>query len=360
MRRIITLVLIAALIFSLSLTGSAQTPEVCFLALNETVLDLSQTPFFYNGTAFVPYTVFGNFKVYSSYFSSNNTISLYRSDRQLYFNLTTAQVFDGNGNYYVTTIVRKNGVAYVPVPFVCNFFGLSWSYIEGIGYGDILRITNSSSNMTDSEFVQAASSVMQPRYESYIQSLNTNSDPNKGNESSSDTESHADTPVYLSFEGLPSTDILNTLDRFSVKAAFYLSPDDITADPDTVRRIYGSGHSIGILCGADAAADYALGSQLLLDAAQIRTVLVASAPENSSACNAFAQQEQLKYYSFDLDAADRHGYGLSTTNITNRIDNAHRAMHLRFGVGESTQRVLGSILNYLNTNNYGLRLEREV
>ena len=360
MRRVITLILIAALIFSLSLTGSAQTPEVCFLALNETVLDLSQTPFFYNGTAFVPYTVFGNFKVYSSFFSSNNTISLYRSDKQLYFNLTTAQVFDGDGNYYVTTIVRKNGVAYVPVPFVCNFFGLSWSYIEGIGYGDILRITNSSSYMSDSEFIQAASSVMQPRYESYIQSLGSGSATGSGNGSTTNSNSHADTPIYLSFEGVPSADILNTLDRFSAKAAFYLSPDDIAADPDTVRRIYGSGHSIGILCGADPAADYTLGSQLLLEATRTRTVMVAAAPENSSACSAFAQQEQLKYWSFDTDLADRYGYGLSTGNITTRIDNAHMAMHLRFGVGDSTQRVLGSVLNYLNTNNYGLRLEREV
>jgi hypothetical protein len=24
---------------------------------------------------------------------------------------------------------------------VCGFFGLTWSYINGIGYGDILRIT---------------------------------------------------------------------------------------------------------------------------------------------------------------------------------------------------------------------------
>ena len=359
MRRIAAIILIIALVFTLSLTGSAETPELCFLALNETVMDLSQTPYFY-GSAFVPYTVFGHFRVYSSYFASNNTISLYRSDKQLYFNLSTGQAFDGDDNYYATTTVRKGGVVYVSVPFVCNFFGLNWSYIEGVGYGDILRITDSGSYLSDSEFLEAAQSVMEPRYESYIQSLNGPASPEPSSPTNSGSDSHNDTPVYLSFEGLPTDTLLNTLDRFSAKAAFYLSPDEIASAPDTVRGIYCSGHSIGILCGADPAADYILGSELLMDAASIRTVMVSATPENTAACKSFSQDNMLKMSTYDLDASDRYGYGVNTSSITNRIANAHRAVHLRFDCGENSQRALGRILNYLNTNNYGLRLEREV
>jgi len=357
MRRAIIAILILAIILGLSVAGYADTPEVCFTALNETVLDLSQTPYFYNGTAFVPYKVFSSFRVYSSYFASNNTISLYRSDRQLYFNLNTGQVFDGDDNYYSTPTVRKNGVVYVSVPFVCNYFGLSWSYIKGIGYGDILRITDSGSYLSDSEFIHAASGVMQPRYESYIESLSGSSSPSPSAPGSIDS---SDTPVYISFEGMPDDILLDTLQRFGVKCAFYLSPDDIASAPDTVRRIYGSGHSIGIYCGADPAGDYQSASALLLEAANIRTVMVSSSGEHLSACQTYAQENRLKMNTYDLDAADRQGYGISSNNITTRISNTHRTVHLRFDCSNSTQKVLSNILNFLNNNNYALRIEREV
>jgi len=357
MRRTIIFILILAMVLSFSLVSYADNPEVCFTALNETVLDLSQAPYFYNGTAFVNYKVFSSFKVYSSYFASNNTISLYRSDRQLYFNLNTGQIFDGDKNYYSTPTVRKNGVVYVSVPFVCNYFGLSWSYIKGIGYGDILRITDSGSYLSDSEFIHAASGVMQPRYESYLESLSGTSSPSP---SVPGTVDSSDTPVYMSFEGIPGDYILDTLQRYGVKAAFYLSADDIASSPETVRRVHGSGHTIGIFCGADPAADYASASALLLEAANIRTVMVSSSGEHISACQSFAQTAHLKMNTFDLDGADRHGYGVSTNNLTNRISNAHRTVHLRFDCSESTQRVLSNVLNYLSTNNYSLRLEREI
>lgn len=275
LRRAVAIILILVLVFSLSAAAEADN-EVCFLALNETVLDLSTAPYFY-GSAFVPYTVFGSFRIYSSYFSSSNTVSLYRSDKQLYFNLNTGQAFDGEDNYYAISTVKKNGQVYVSVPFVCSFFGLNWSYIKGIGYGDILRITDNDSYLSDSDFIYAAANIMQPRYESYISSLTPPSvSPAVPTTTPPTPDSHAGTSVYLSFEGLPSSALLDTLERYSTHAAFYLSPEDIAANPDIVRRLYGSGHSIGIYCGADAASDYAAGSALLLDAAQVRTVMVSA------------------------------------------------------------------------------------
>ena len=361
MRRAVALLLLLSLLFTLafSISGAAAEPEVCFLALNETVLDLSTTPYFY-GSAFVPYTVFSSFRIYSSFFSSSNTVCLYHSNKQLYFNLNTGQAFDGDDNYYSTSTVTKNGQIYVSVPFVCSFFGLSWSYIKGVGYGDILRITDSDSYLSDSDFIYAAANIMQPRYESYINSL-TPPSPSAPAETVVPTQdSHVNTPVYLSFEGLPSSALLDMLSRYSVHAAFYLKPEEIASAPDTVRRICGSGHSVGIYCGVDAAGDYSAGAALLLDAAQIATVMVSSSGDGLAACTALAAETNLKMNTFDIDAADRYGYGVSSALVNTRIDNANRSVHVRFDCSSSTERALSAILSHLSTNQYSLRLEREV
>ena len=76
MRRVITIIIMVALVFSLFSYSALATNDVCFIAVNETLLELSASPYFY-GSAFVPYSIFGSFKIYSSYFSSSNTISLY-------------------------------------------------------------------------------------------------------------------------------------------------------------------------------------------------------------------------------------------------------------------------------------------
>jgi hypothetical protein len=121
---------------------------------------------------------------------------------------------------------------------------------------------------------------MQPRYENYIASLTPKTTPTPSAVPPA-TPSPAPSPgaevtypVYLSFEGLPGAALLDTLDRFGAHAAFYLTAADIAAGPDTVRRICGSGHSIGLWC-ADREG-YAAAEALLLDAAQTRTVLLSA------------------------------------------------------------------------------------
>ena len=362
MRRVLTIILIAALIVAMSFTGSAAGSNVCFIAINETLLDLSVTPYFY-GSAFVPYTVFGNLKIYSAYFPDSNTISLYRSDKQLYFNLSTGQTYDGNDNYYTTSTITQNGRVFVSVQFVCSFFGLSWSYINGIGYGDILRITDSGSYLSDTDFLYAATPKMQTRYESYINSLTPSSPSPSPEASPSPTpqpdDSHAGTVVQLSFEGIPGDAILNTLAKYAVNAVFYLTPEEIAANPDTVRRIAGSGHGVGIYCGSACDYDYYAANELLFDAAQIRSVMVSSSGETLGSCRTFASNYGLYFGDFSIDAADRTGLGLSYSAIVSRIEAAGDSVSVRFDCSQSTERVLGSILNYLKNNQDAVALERE-
>ena len=63
--------------------------------------------------------------------------------------------------------------------------------------------------------------------------------------------------IYLSFVGKGLSNgnkILNTLSASNIKAAFFVTYDDILAYPDTLRRIYTAGHTIGITFTEDAEA----------------------------------------------------------------------------------------------------------
>jgi hypothetical protein len=113
---------------------------------------------------YVPYWVFNNFRIYYSFFSGNSPAPLYTSERQLYFNLADGSTYDGNNIPYSISAIYRGGVVYVPVGFVCAFFGIRNSYITGNGYGDIVRLKDSGAVLSDSQFLSAATSLMQSRY----------------------------------------------------------------------------------------------------------------------------------------------------------------------------------------------------
>lgn len=217
-----------------------------------------------------PYTVFANFKIYNTYHQSSNTASLYTSSKQLYFDLNTGETYDGEGNYYNVTPISRGGVVYVPVDFICQQYGLSWSYIEGSEYGDVCRITDSGAHLTDAQFLTAAKQLMSSRYNAYTGNSSGTEDPITGIDITSDCV------IYLSFVGLPSQKLLDTLSEYGVSAGFFLTADELRQEPETVRRIVGEGHSIGALCYSDPLGEYIEFRSLLLDAAHATTVLIAS------------------------------------------------------------------------------------
>ena len=213
---------------------------------------------------------------------------------------------------------------------------------------------------------QTATSYMPPpdlcshAMKSYINSLTPASPEVTPTKPEETPETHEGTSVYLSFEGMPSAAILNSLKSYSVSAAFYLSPEDIASNPDMVRRIAGSGHSVGILCSYDFDSDFNYGSELLFDAAQTRTVMISSSADSLSSCLAFAQQKSLVCYQYNLDGADRSGFGIGASSVTASLSAAGDIVRLRFDCSENTERILSTVLNYLYTNKFDLRIEREV
>ncbi len=166
-RKIIAVMLIILFLAPFVQTANADNSGLCFTATNDLLLDLGSMTTFVGGIAYVPAKVFSTYGVYLNYFDSKSTALLYNSTKQVFFELTSGNSKDGAGNILSVSATLKNGQVYVPVAWVCQYFGLYYSYIGGDGYGDVISIKNGGEVLTDSQFLNAASSLMRTRYNEY-------------------------------------------------------------------------------------------------------------------------------------------------------------------------------------------------
>lgn len=349
----IAAILLAVILLIALIPASVFADDITFIAVNDTLLELTSMPAFVGAKIYVPARVFENFGIYSSYFSSDSTAMIYTGAKQLIFEMTSGNTYDQDGNYFSEQAVLRNGQVYLPVGFICSQFGLSYSYIPGTGHGNIVRIVNGSAVLSDERFIYAASVLMDNNYNAY---MGVTPAPEDGKQQPAAPEiepDRSDTDVLLSFSGMPSGEFLDLLKRHSAQACFFLTADEILASPDLTRRIAGSGCRIGVLCTADPAAEYAEAAEYLFDAArEIPYMIAADTPELEESCRAFAAQQALAFLSADIDAAD----GVSSPAvITSQIEFSIDRVSVRMRCGAETETVMRDVLLYLKQNQFGIR-----
>jgi hypothetical protein len=336
---------------------------VCFIAVNETLLDLSSMPYTLGGITYVPYWVYSNFGVYYSYYSESSTATLYSADRQIYFDLSGGTSYDGYDKRYSAQAINRGGVVFVPVTFVSIYFGLTSNFVAGNGYGDLLRIRDGRAVLSDSEFLSAASSVMQSRYNEY---MGIKSSPSPGPPGQSPTPSaepevnRSDTSVYLSFQGLPTDGMLKALDQYGFKACFFLSAQEFRESPDLVRKLIGHGHSTGVLCGENVQTEYQEASSLLFEAALVKTLLIAAAPGYENEVQAEAEELDLVYWGYKIGGYF-NGEPVSTAAlVTAPIEDSIKRADVRLVSGASTEKILPAVLQFLYHDKFTLCRPSEI
>ena len=346
---LITLIVLASM---LPMNGFAD--DVCFIAINDTLLELTSTPVFSGSTIYVPSRVFDSFHIYYNFFSSDNTAMVYTGEKQFYFNLSNGNTYDSSNNYYSTQAILRNGEVFLPAKFICGQFGLSYSFITGNGCGDIFRITDGSAVLTDSLFLSAASILMEKHYNAYM-GLPPVHEP--GTEPENEETDRHETDVMLSFVGLPSETLLASLGTNSAKVGFFLTPDEISSAPDTVRCLVAEGHTVGVCCGEVPADDYAAASELLFDAAHITPLMIAAADADLVPdCEAFAASAGLALLRADVDVA---GGTVSALGITTHIEFSEKQSSVLFRNQETAEKLLPTVLQYLRQNQFNIRAPRE-
>ena len=361
-RKCIAIILIVCLCACLVVPHAGAASSVCFIALNDDLLELGSSAYTSYSTTYVPYSVFASMGVYCSYFSESSILLMYDAKQQIYFEVDTGNTYDGSENIYSVSAIMRNGQVYVPASFICGKFGLTYSYIPGTGCGDIVRITNGGAVLDDSNFLRAASSLMQARYNAYTGNSDGTSAPGPSPTTPTEVEEtenpHSGSPAYIRFTGLPDPTLLKTLQRYSACACFFMTAEQIGKDPDMIRRIAGEGHGIGLMFDPqDADEDGGLerAAELLFEAAQIKTLLASAAPEDYDAGSLAAEKLGLLWCGGGIDAE-----GKTAAELIAVLENSESVRtDLTLTCSESAQNMLVRILNYFVTEQYSFRVLRE-
>ena len=267
-RKILAAALLLALLAQLAPASMAEE-TVYFTAVNETVLELSDAtmPFWSGGYLYVPATIFSG-KELDVYYSSNaarQTVILYDRSSSLIFDLDGRTMTDSQGNTFTQKPIERGGMVFVPVSTVTNFFRLTYTSTKVTLYtggqtihGYLVRVKNSGAVLSDRIFTDAAASQLIYRFNGYYSGKNASPSAPGGEEPvppPSPIEEVRGKRLYLCFavrDAAATEGLLDLLDRYGAKAAFYFPVDALADSGDLLRRMAGSGQSIGLLTAADA------------------------------------------------------------------------------------------------------------
>ncbi len=227
--------------------GRAAGTGVYFTAANEQLMDLnSETmPFYSNGVLYVSSQLFEGGELGLSYGRNTNLglATLYRqgSNLDLRFDIAGQIVYDKQYNMYNGYAIERGGMVFFPLELVCRYFRLSWSYSE-TNTVPLIRVTSDSVILSDTDFINAAATLMQGRYDDYerASSVRPPAFPDPPVTPDPPVQAAEGQKVYLIFDGAYAREILPTLG--DIQGTFLLTAGEM-ADGDLLRALVAGGHA---------------------------------------------------------------------------------------------------------------------
>ena len=301
-QKYIALLTLFALCFCFILPNRA-SGVIYFTAVNDNLLPLDENtiPFWSGGVLYAPWSTFDEAhngvgtELYGAYSKNSSTVTLYNLQNMLVFDLDEGNSHDHHSQeIYTSKAIMQNGVPFLPVSMVCTFFDLNYG-LHPTDYGTLIRITNDKAVLDNSAFLDAAAPLMSTRLAEYEQS--NNPDPSIPAPDPTPTplpilpSNQSSVFLAVRYEGDTSgtEDILLALSAQGAQAIFFFPPDSILEEGDLIRRLMGSGHSIGILAEGNTLSESRIllerGNEALVQVSRTRTTL-ALCPDN--------QQEDLE------------------------------------------------------------------
>lgn len=356
-RKVLALLVSLALLFACIPGQAAALSDVCFVAVNDTMPDSIPQAYVRYSVTYVPSSALSSFRIYSLYDSAAATALIYTSDQQITFDMAGGTAKDKDGISYSSTAIYRNGQVYVPAVFICSMFDLHFSYIEGSGFGDIARITDGSEVLDDALFLNAATNLMRTRYDALQQAVATPAP------TPTVQEPHGDAVVYLTFLGLPTNYLLNLLKNYGFTATFFLTEANIAEQPETVRRIVGDGHNVGIYCQTAGLQDADRTADILFEAAHIKTVLVTAGVGTSQEFISACQEAGYVPCQYDINGlAGQNGLPPGPVAMIHRLNTARGNRVLMLALTRDNDNAVRSVITHLYTNadSFAMTTVREV
>lgn len=355
----LALLLALALLIAIIPAPVTAVSDACFVAINDTLPESIPFAYVRNSIAYIPCSALSSFRIYNLYDSNAAMVLVYTSSQQITIDMAAGVATDKDGVTYTATAIYRNGQVYVPASFICSQFGLRASYIEGSGQGDICRISDGTEVLGDDLFLSAATNLMSTRYNAYHQSIAAPT-PTPAAE---DLNPNGNSTIYLTFLGLPTNYLLNLLKNYGFTATFFLTGADIAEAPETIRRIVGDGHNVGIYCQAADLWETTTISELLFEAAHVKTVLVTAGSGTTPAFIQDCLDADLVPCQYDVNGVTGYnGYGVNTISVIGRLNAARGNNVLMLALTNDNDTTVRSIMTHLYTNadNFGVTTVREV
>lgn len=384
-RRLLGMLLTVVLCLGLFAPIPASAADLYFTSINDNLQPLTADtmPVWSGGTLYVPYSVFDanstgvKLGLECSYERTSNTVTLYNLRKMLVFDLNTGVSRNElTGETYSAKAIMRNGRPYLPLYLVCDFFGLTYSY-NSISQGYLVRIKSSAVVLSDEMFIDAAGDFINRRLREYYQSLNPSTDTGSSGgstggsgttitptpEDPDEEEDSTSVRTYLAFrceDEAGTTAVLDALDS-GTYALFLLTPQVMEENPSLVRRILGSGHSIGILAEGDSLSKTQdlldRGNAILEQQLHQRTTIACVPDSQRSALEAegwVCWDETLS-----LTPSDTVGANTFASNTLRRLKGRTYRTYLTMPANENTVRVLSSLLRQLESNDFVVSVPTE-
>ena len=308
----------------LSVRGNAAPEGVYFTVADRVVMPMEDASmrFQHGGQWYVPHTVFTQRELDVAYGRTvdRQTAYLMTIRQRRSFDLAAGQCYDQDGRYYynIRAIVRGD-VVFFPLNMVANFFDLNWSY-RNTFLVPMIRITDSSSTLSDDAFLDAGATLLQSRYNDYLQSIAPAEEEEEPETPAVSTPAGQRVYLLMSFSNfLDAQAVLDDLEQYGGQATVAFTAAQMEGQDDLLRQLVGQGHAVAIALEAtteaEAVAELAAANGALWDAACSKTRLVFLTQEQSALASLV---ESLGYTVCDIDV-DYSPYPLTGSSRAGRL-----------------------------------------
>ena len=281
-KRLAAILCVLALVLGLCVSPVSADTKIFFLALNDTLpaAESQITPIQSGGWIYVPITVFNsrvagvNFGINYGFTENNQSLIMYnQGGKTLTFDINSSTATGSNGETIMPgRVLPSGGVIYIPAYPVCEYFGLSYSYLTS-EYGPVLRIKDGNARLGDASFLSSADSLMRARYNAANPAPTPSASPSSSSSSSGKKpeatakpaagnqaqQSQSETPqapktfsVYVGLRaGDDVTQALNAMDSVRATAIVFFPTESLDANASQLRQAAGRGHLIGLIPDGD-------------------------------------------------------------------------------------------------------------
>ncbi len=234
--------------------------DVYFIGVNNVVIPMkaSNLPIWVDGFMCLPYTVFdastagSSLGISSTYQRSNNLATVYNGQNTLIFDIDGGYCINGatQAIYHQRGVVR-DGIPYLPMTLICDFFQISYSY-HRTDHGYLVRLEKSTSNWNISRFLQENYVSMERMlYEYKYGPLPP--EPSVTVVPEPEEPDIQDTPLCIAFEvGEDEVDMTSVLENWKIQGVFFFTEEQLKTQGNYVRKLIAMGHSIGFRTLSDS------------------------------------------------------------------------------------------------------------